>query len=263
MKPDLVAPGASVLVPYAHEYGKTVQVYGTSFAAPAVAGAAALVRQYFTEGFLPCTWKNGCKLDPSGSLVKAVLMNSANPLKGVQVARPWLQKKLLEEEFTEYDSNQGMGLVQLDTTLPLPGKNRIQAIVKNNKQITDGEVQDVYIQATPGKCANTPYKHDLRVTLAWYDPAGASSCAKCLVNDLDLTMHWVTDKGGVKANSKVFPNGLDSKDNKNNVERIRFMMSDKRRYRIRVKAANLATATTKYSLIGSGCFEIIPDPTLN
>ena len=140
MKPDLVAPGASVLAPYAHEYGKTVQVYGTSFAAPTVAGDAALVRQYFTEGKLPCTWTQGCKIDPSGSLVKAVLMNSATPLQGVQVVRPGLQKKLLKDTVSQYDSNQGMGLIQLDTTLPLPGKNRIKAIVKNNKRIVDGEV---------------------------------------------------------------------------------------------------------------------------
>lgn len=261
MKPDLVAPGASVLTPYAHEYGKTVQVYGTSFSAPTVAGDAALVRQYFTEGHLPCDWNNGCKLDPSGSLVKAVLMNSATPLKEkVQVAWPWLQKNLLED-LTEYDNNQGMGLVQLSSSLPLPGKNRIKAIIRNNKRITDGEVQDIYIRATPGACANQPYKHDLRVTLAWYDPAGASSCAKCLINDLDLTVDWVTKNGNVKANSKVYPNGLSSKDDRNNVERVHFKMSYKRFYRIRIKAANLATPTTNFSLIGSGCFKIIPDPT--
>jgi len=261
MKPDLVAPGASVLVPYAHEYGKTVQEYGTSFSAPAVAGSAALVRQYFTEGRLPCNWKNGCKLDPSGSLVKAVLMNSATPLKGeVQVAQPWLEKKLLGK-VSEYDSNQGMGSVQLDRSLPLPSKNRIKAIVKNNKSIADGEVQDTYIQATPRKCANQPYKHELRVTLAWYDLPGAASCAKCLLNDLDLIIHSVNANGGVVLDSELYPNGLDSKDNRNNVERIRFNMSGKNYYRIRVKAANLATAETKYSLIGSGCFEVIPDPT--
>jgi len=47
MKPDLVAPGASVLTAYAHETDKTVEIYGTSYAAPVVAGNAALVRQYF------------------------------------------------------------------------------------------------------------------------------------------------------------------------------------------------------------------------
>eukprot|EP00551_Chaetoceros_affinis_P000335 CAMPEP_0203633872 /NCGR_PEP_ID=MMETSP0088-20131115/943_1 /ASSEMBLY_ACC=CAM_ASM_001087 /TAXON_ID=426623 /ORGANISM="Chaetoceros affinis, Strain CCMP159" /LENGTH=523 /DNA_ID=CAMNT_0050487345 /DNA_START=23 /DNA_END=1594 /DNA_ORIENTATION=+ len=261
MKPDLVAPGASVLVPYAHEYGKTVQESGTSFSTPTVAGLGALVRQYFEEGKLPCNWSNGCKLDPSGSLVKAVLMNSATSLKGeVQVSEAYLEKKLLGK-VSEYDSNQGMGLVQLDSSLPLPGKNRIKAIVKNNKQIKDQEIQDIYIRATPGKCANTSYKHELRVTLAWYDLPGANSCAKCLVNDLDLVIHSVTANGGVKPNSKQYPNGLNTKDNRNNVERIRFEMDDKSYYRIRVKATNLATTTTKYSLIGSGCFEWVADPT--
>jgi len=261
MKPDLVAPGASVLVPYANQYGATVQAYGTSFSAPAVAGNAALVRQYFTEGRLPCNWANGCEIDPSGSLVKAVLMNSATPLKGeVQVAQPGLEKKFLGD-INEYDNNQGMGLVQLNRSLPLPGKNRINAVVRNNRKITDGEDQDFYIRATPGKCANTSYKHELRVTLAWYDLPGASSCAKCLVNDLDLIIHQVSASGGIVPNSKFYPNGLNSKDSRNNVERIRFDMSGKSYYRVRVKAANLATANTRYSLIASGCFQWVADPT--
>lgn len=76
------------------------------------------------------------------------------------------QKKLLKDTASQNDSNQVMGLIKLDTTLPLPGKNRIKAIVKNNKRIVDGEVQDVYIESTPGKCANTSYKLDLRILLA-------------------------------------------------------------------------------------------------
>ncbi len=80
MKPDLVAPGASVLTPKAKHPGETVQSFGTSFSAPTVAGNAALVRQYFEEGKLPCDRSN-CSFDPSGSLVKAVLMNSARTLK--------------------------------------------------------------------------------------------------------------------------------------------------------------------------------------
>ena len=255
MKPDLVAPGASVLTAYAHENGKTVQAYGTSFSGPVVAGNAALVRQYLEEGKLPCTWGN-CKIDPSGSLVKAVLLNSAQNLKQVQVARPWMHNKLLEE-VSEYDNNQGMGLVQLDQTLPIPGHNKFHAIVRNNKVIADGKFHDIYIRATPGKCWDTSYKHVLSATLTWYDPAGTSSCPKCLVNDLDIIVDWITAKGQIKANSREFPNGTSSKDYENNVERVRFDMLWSRRYRIRIHAANLVSATTKFSMIASGCFKVI------
>lgn len=50
-------------------------------ATPGVAGAAALVRQYFMEGFYPSgskTAKDG--FTPSGALLKATLVNSAQKM---------------------------------------------------------------------------------------------------------------------------------------------------------------------------------------
>ena len=254
MKPDLVAPGASILTAFAHEAAKTVEAYGTSYAGPAVAGNAALIRQYFEEGHFPCTWRN-CKIDPSGSLVKAVLLNSGQNLKQVQVSRPWLPNKSLED-VSEYDNNQGMGLIQLDQTLPIPGHNKFHAIVRNNKKIFDEKFHDIYIRATPGACFNTPYKHLFSATLTWYDPAGAESCAKCLVNDLDIRVDRVDSNLKVINYSTIFPNGTSRKDYRNNVERIRFKMSGSRRYRIRIHAANLATASTQFSLVATGCFKV-------
>ena len=259
MSPDLVAPGASVLTAMAH--GTTVEVYGTSFSAPTVAGNAALVRQYFEEGKLRCDQVN-CSFDPSGSLVKAVLMNSARSLKQVQVSRPWIGSQELEE-VSEYDGNQGMGLIQLNNTLPISNHNRINAIVRNNEEINDGEIHDIYIKATPKKCRGTSYIDDFSVTLAWYDLAGSASCVKCLVNDLDIMVHAVRANGTVKGGTKNFPNGLSHKDYDNNVERIRLKMSNSRRYRIRIKASNLATARTRYSMIASGCFKkLVTDPII-
>ena len=258
MKPDIVAPGASVLTSYAQKDGQTVQSYGSSFAAPVVAGNAALVRQYFEEG--KHCGSSKCSIDPSGSLVKAVLLNSAQSLKQVQVTQTWLNKKMLEE-VSDYDNNQGMGVVQLDKTLPIPGHNLIKAIIRNNAVIQNKEVVDFFVFTTPGKCVGQPYQHDFSATLAWYDPAGAISCAKCLVNDLDIMVHGLRQDGSLKG-AKKFPNGNNRKDFDNNVERIRFHMKGNRRYRIRVKAANLASATTKFSLIVSGCFREISNPAL-
>ncbi len=255
MKPDIIAPGASVLTAYAHVNGKTVQEYGTSVAGPIVAGNGALVRQYFEEGRLPCKNKN-CKVDPSGSLVKAVLLNSARPLKQVQVVKPWLEKRLLEE-LNQYDNNQGMGLIQLDKTLPIPGHNTINAIVRNNVIIQDRTVHDIFIKATPGKCKFDSYKRDFSATLSWYDPPGAMSCAKCLLNDLDMMVHQVTRKGIVKGSTGISANGSNGKDSDNNVERIRFKMKGARIYRIRILASNLSSSEAKFSMIASGCFKEI------
>lgn len=49
---------------------------GTSMSVPAVAGSAAIVRQYFEEGWYPYGISQSSeKLNPSGALVKAVLLN--------------------------------------------------------------------------------------------------------------------------------------------------------------------------------------------
>jgi len=88
MKPDIVAPGYIIMVPNANAgtgESDTREVLGTSYAAPVIAGAAAQVRQYFEEGWFPCGSKGcGTIVKPSGSLVKAVLMNSGQDLIGGQ-----------------------------------------------------------------------------------------------------------------------------------------------------------------------------------
>lgn len=65
IKPDLVAPGGLMTAPRANPQQSPLPAgadphadqllsgSGTSFAAPLVAGAAALVRQYFVDGFYP------------------------------------------------------------------------------------------------------------------------------------------------------------------------------------------------------------------
>ena len=66
---DLTGSGANVLA--------VLPVSGNSFATPHVAAAAALVRQYFTEGWYPNgkrEAKNG--FTPSGALLKATLLNA-------------------------------------------------------------------------------------------------------------------------------------------------------------------------------------------
>jgi hypothetical protein len=108
MKPDMVAPGYTVLAPRAYASDRnseeTFETFGTSFSAPVVSGNAALVRQYFEEGWFPCGSKGcGRPIDPSGSLVKAVLMNGAQSLKSVQK----VPNGPIMEQVREYDNNQG------------------------------------------------------------------------------------------------------------------------------------------------------------
>ncbi|MBM3460425.1 MAG: hypothetical protein FJX77_18035, partial [Armatimonadetes bacterium] len=84
IKPDLVAPGSQSLVQTSHglrasrtaALGTHAQDQGTSFAAPLVAGAAALVRQYVRR----YSTKEGGD-GPSAALVKCILISAAVPIE--------------------------------------------------------------------------------------------------------------------------------------------------------------------------------------
>jgi subtilisin family serine protease len=108
MKPDVVAVGYTCLVPRAHfnlsNKEETYETFGTSFSAPVVSGSAALIRQYFEEGWFPCGTKGcGRAISPCGALVKAVLANGAQSLKGVQK----VPSGPITEELSDYDNGQG------------------------------------------------------------------------------------------------------------------------------------------------------------
>lgn len=243
MKPDIVAPGYMILAPRAHAAAnnkeETYETLGTSFSAPVVAGTAAIIRQYFEEGWFPCGSKGcGKPMNPSGALVKAVLMNGATDLKSVQK----VPRGAITERTRSYDNHQGMGLINLVASLPLKSANQINAVAVNKRTIRDGDT-DTFVVRT--KRCNTK---DLSVTLSWYDPPGASNCANCLVNDLDLTVE--------KSSRKNYPNGRTSPDRKNNVERVRLQVGPGEEYKVVVTAHNLATSSQKYSLVATGCFDV-------
>jgi hypothetical protein len=87
LKPDVMAPGETRSAASGARKGaigcETATLAGTSMAAPLVAGAALLVRQYFIDGYHPSGRRVARdSLLPSGALLKAVLVNGAAPLRG-------------------------------------------------------------------------------------------------------------------------------------------------------------------------------------
>ena len=251
IKPDVVAPGYMINSAISDPSSQTNCAFarwaGTSMSAPVVAGTAAIMRQYFVEGWYPGGFRgSGDGFEPSGSLMKAVLMNGGQLMQGVQRVPngPIVQST----EF--HDNSQGMGNINLMASLPLFRYNQINALVVNNGEITRGATHTYELDVTKCSSGSKSFSGSesfLSVTLAWYDPAPVSGCINCLVNNLDLQ---VVLPNGVTH----YPNGKTLPDQKNNAERVRLTTSQIGRYQVVVDASNFATQSQRYSLIATGCF---------
>jgi hypothetical protein len=131
---------------------------GTSFAAPEVAGLAALVRDYFQQGFYPtgvATPANA--ITPSGSLVKAVILASGEDMATSSTPSVFAINK-------RYSSDVGYGRANLPGVLHV-GNGAPFLWVQNNDTLGQGATKsftyNINGNATP-----------LRVMMTYYDAAG-------------------------------------------------------------------------------------------
>ncbi len=128
---------------------------GTSMATPLVAGCVAVLRETLVKNGTP---------KPSAALIKAMLINGADELKGQYVP---------SEAGTSPNNNSGFGIVNLQQTVVLP-TDAGRAGFTDAKELDQGEERAFRIAVPEGATR-------LKVTLVWTDPPG-----KALQNDLDL-----------------------------------------------------------------------------
>jgi len=233
IKPDICAPGTNVISCRSHASGAGVgwgaynadYCYsgGTSMACPHVAGAAALVRQFFIQNK---GWSY-----VSAAMVKAALINGARDMTPGQYGTGSKQ-----EISRRPDQSQGWGKLDLYNTFKTPTSGILE-FDDHTTGLTTGQTVTYEYQVSEGDA--------LHFTLVWTDYPATTGAGTKLVNDLDMLL---TAPDG----TKYYPNGRTSADHVNNIEDI-IVDADHTttgKYTLTVTAFNIASSDPQpYALV--------------
>ena len=236
-KPDVLAPGCGISSAFSLVECGLASDGGTSFAAPAVAAAAALVRQYYREGWYP----SGAPLPadertPSGALIKATLLNGTIDLTGV-VGYP--------------TTTEGWGRLLLDDGLHFVGDPRGLVVLEDRRNVdglATGERRTHLLEVTDPS-------ETLAITLAFTEPPAALLASAATVNDLDLE---VRSPDGTLYRGNVFDTleGISVSggvaDPRNNLERFVLHDPTPGEWTIEVVGAAVNEARQGYALVAAG-----------
>lgn len=201
VKPDLVAPGLRVTGPVSRQVERCPQAgvgvfcnenlevdagitygvsAGTSFAAPAAAGAAAIVRKWYA---------NLSGSNPSPALTKAMLINGArdlgaNPALGILAAHVLVPHPTIPDALALGDAignipdrYQGWGMLNLTRLLGLPSNYFF--LEQGGGLIPGGPTWQKYLYIVDGSRAT-------RATAVWTDLSSSGGASYQVVNDLNL-----------------------------------------------------------------------------
>ena len=238
-KPEVFAPGASIVSASSYLSCGTTTTGGTSMAAPAVAGMALLARQYYTGGFHPTGAANpGDAITPSGALLKATVINAAVDMVGV----------------AGYPSPaEGWGRVLMDDALHFAGDGRTLFIadVRNADGLSTGAFETYHVDVTANE-------EPLKITMVFTDVPAAVNAASPVVNDLDLivTGPITFGSGGSEYLGNRFTGGESapggSRDARNNVEQVHLSSPEPGLYTIEVRGTAVNQSTQGYALVATG-----------
>jgi hypothetical protein len=195
-------------------------VEGTSFSSPAAAGAALVIRDYFSQGFYP-DGAGPVEADRttsiSGALVKAILIASAdwmNTPPGVNLTKDF-----------RFNNEQGYGRIQLDNALPIsnwvdsPTGLIVHDPYSNTSSLSmAGALDATTVTSTTDTFTVCNDTEELSVVLAWTDRTSGTQAQ--LLNDLDLT---VTSPSGKTYKGNFFS---DDANRSGNIENTPFLKED-------------------------------------
>ena len=212
LKPEISGIGTSVLSTTPNNtYGSLT---GTSMATPGVSGTTAQLYEYYKQ-------RNGGNNPPS-ALMKAIVCNTSD-----DILNPGP------------DYVAGFGRIN---------GLRAAKVLENNlfaiNTLTNGQTRDISITVPAGTS-------EIKVMLAWNDPAGAVNANPALVNNLDLQVidpsnavfnPWILDPNAPANNAA---RGVDNIDNK---EQVTISTPTAGTYTLRVSGAAISTASQQYGL---------------
>jgi subtilisin family serine protease len=227
IKPDVVAPGTSILSTASRGRDGADRFWGTSsdplycykggtsMATPLVSGCAAIIRQWLiADRAIP---------RPSAALVKALLINGAVALNGQY--QP-------SECGPRPSFNQGFGRVNLARSLGLAAGEKLEVHDEGTPLDGAGDEQEFRFDI-PAQAKS------IAVTLVWTDMPGER-----LVNDLDL----IVRAGGAERHGNM-PADSTTFDRVNNVEEVLWLQPPPGSATVVVRAYDVALTPQSFALV--------------
>ncbi|KAA3615163.1 MAG: hypothetical protein DWQ01_00115 [Planctomycetota bacterium] len=234
LKPEVYAPGCSTYSASTASCG-TRTMCGTSMACPVVAGACALVKQYFEDGFYPSGAANaGDAFTPSGSLMRAMMANSAVDMTA-------------ESGYPSY--REGWGRILLDNSMYFSGDGRglwVQDL-RHASGLSHGQTHSYPLNLSSGS--------NLRITLAFADEPGATGAAAPVVNNLNLRV--VAPDGTVYHGNLLSTSGGESNvnptkfDPRNTLETVNVANPMAGNWTVEVIGADIPVGPQGYALVAA------------
>jgi hypothetical protein len=248
------------------------------------AGAAAMVRQYYIDGYYPSGSPQSIhSFTPSGALLKATLIHSAVPDTVESAPGPGFSFAELDPHAPDAIPRQtgptpksGFGRLQLDTALKLrPASasplDELEMFVVDQAEMRAGgfhaycfRVRDSPQAAASSGQAFLPSSSSsslpFRATLVWSDPPAALSAAWLLINDLDLSVSDPSSNA-VHVGNAHYGDPSPQYDTVNNVEQVTLpadSIPPGTLLSVHVRGAHVPQGPQPYALVVTGAMDPLP-----